>query len=130
MKKIEWNKMGDAKRNRLVAELCGWYGVHTFKVDGKTTYYGWHPQRHNQEVHRYEIQIPNFLEDLNAMRQAEAWGEAESPSQFPGRYMRSMENILYPTKPGLRPHYHFTLIRATAIQRAEAFYKAMTETWP
>ena len=25
MKKIEWNEMGKAKRNRRVAELCGWH---------------------------------------------------------------------------------------------------------
>lgn len=131
MDKLQWNKMRKVKRNRRVAELCGWHDVHTLKVNGMTVCYGWHPKHHSKKAHQHERPIPNFLEDLNAMRQAEAWGEAEAPSKFPKSYVAFLIHKLTSgdQKFALYGNCNFELMRSTAAQRAEAFYEAMTETW-
>jgi len=124
----KWKKMSDAAKLLLISPFWGWTDCHTLQVAGRTVCYGWHPVLHPKKKNRYETPLPDCLRDLNAMYQAE---EIFSP------YKRTMDELerecLYLTNLEMiviqdnDDNLSFRKYRATAAQRAEAFFLTVME---
>jgi hypothetical protein len=95
-----------------IAEACGWR-AHRF-YDGL----GWLPK--DREPHQGGLTLPDFLNDLNAMHEAEK-------TLSDGQWL-IYEHALQSITAQHGDYSHCILIHSTASQRAEAFLKAK-ELW-
>ena len=102
--------MTDIAQRVAIAEACGWEPCHK-GCDGKT----WrHP-----ELHGCQDELPDYLNDLNAMHEAEKTLDVNVDSGDSPRYKYA--SLLYGT---LTPERDQPF-RATARQRAEAFLRTI-----
>lgn len=105
----EWVKLTPEQQRIKVAELCGWSDCYIESSDqwvwGQSPSGDWHV-------------VPDYLQDLNAMHEAEA-NIGTNPNDE--KWDRYTDNLFILTM----PNEH--LYRATAAQRAEAFVLTMTE---
>ena len=85
-----------------IAEACGWKHHHTRPSE---------TERH-QKKWRYLSDLPNYLNDLNAMHEAEKVLSATQMHHY-GQWLQNIYGPIY---------------RATAAQRARAFLKTL-ELW-
>lgn len=112
MTREQWAKLSEEEQKIKVAELCGWM------YDGKRVVATGRPEEnvwiHNESswhsgwARRFEL--PNYLNDLNAMHEAE---KRLSPEDR-GRYEIRLGII-----------YYYSVWHSTAAQRAEAFVLTM-----
>ena len=89
--------MSPEKQRIAIAEVCGWS-----KADAKRGY----------TLSQFTEQVPDYLNDLNAMHEAESVLEANTSKMFGG--------WLLATCKGKNAIWH-----ATARQRAEAFLRVL-----
>ena len=87
-----------------IAEACGWVHHHTHPSEPERRQLRW----------RFISDLPDYLNDLNAMYEAE---KALTPDQWVG-YWSFLEPL------ACHPN-HTSIIHATAAQRAEAFLRTL-----
>lgn len=108
MNKIELDKMTDEEKNIKIAELCGWSNIRIGVLF--TVLCGTVPRK-NKYCRKKWIPIPDYLNDLNAMYEAEQILE----NQKFYHYYAVLCQIVLDEEKGC----HFA--SATARQRADAF---------
>lgn len=99
-----------------IAEACGWtaVGLRLATTNRVTPITGRHP------IYKDILEIPDYLNDLNAMHEAE---KVLEPDLF-GKYCLTLQKITsYENWFEVENRFH--LIHATASQRAEAFLKTL-----
>lgn len=107
--------MNNEKQRIAIAEACGW----KVKRRDITGYNVWEPDAEfpAQLTNNIENKLPDYLNDLNAMHEAEKVLTSEKEAG----YFLGLQKLIVP--PYLR---HFApCIRATAAQRAEAFLRTI-----
>ena len=112
----EMLKLSDDKLSVWVARLCGWHSICSHVVDDKVVWYGWHPIHNPKETRKYEIPLPSFCSDLNAINEAE---KVMTRGQ-----QRKYTKLLSP-KYTKNLSATWCILHAKARERAEAFVKAM-----
>ena len=99
-----------------IAEACGWKRGHTGATHWVSDPYGirmgWSSMR---EV--TDNALPDYLNDLNAMHEAEKVLKSEQHFTYQIELARAISTITYPL--------NFALLHATAPQRAEAFLRTL-----
>jgi hypothetical protein len=119
-------KMTPDKQRTAIAEACGWRECWINQNGEPWGFLG--------ALH-YSQSLPDYLNDLNAMREAEEVLAESQQSEFADRLNTShkVADLTYP-EPNTRGFRKalfseaFHLIHATAAQRAEAFLKTL-ELW-
>ena len=113
--------MNEDNQKIAIAEACGWTKCRLAikgagaPERGKSPY-GVPPRR------GYEVSLPNYTQDLNAMHEAEKVLTYEQAEEFVEQlYLADQKNNLAENPPPWR----FNVASATAAQRAEAFLKAI-----
>lgn len=100
--------MKNEEQRIAIAEACGWHGFTTSAVDGRAL--GCSPTSG-----KFRITVPDYLNDLNAMREVE---ESLTTEQRKGdHYAAKIADVT-----GCDDML-FAFIHATAAQRAEAFLR-------
>lgn len=95
-----------------IAEACGWKRIGTQK---NLPFYGW------IEVGPCE-EIPDYLNDLNAMHEAEKMLNQSGTWQYAANLGRVVgQNLMK----DIREHGEWMIAHATAAQRAEAFLRTI-----
>jgi len=142
MTREKWASLSDQEKQIKVAELCGWtelvaHGVGTeqFAADGFTGLHGTVPLALCSRQEFYEMEDrrkflnmgallwfkqrpPNYLNDLNAMHDAEKSAFSGIPNwEFESHYLENLATV--------RMCSGAHLYDATAAQRAEAFVVTM-----
>jgi len=122
--------MTPEKQRIKIAEACGWILNPECDFLGKAFPQCWTHDDYNMVFHDYEL--PDYLEDLNAMHKAEKVLTESQQSEFADRLnsLHEVADLTYPDpdKQGFRKDLFseaFHLIHATAAQRAEAFLKTL-----
>ena len=120
MTREEWKSMTPDEQRIKVAELCGWVRedrkpIHVVQLTPEgwlnSSNGGWYGgQAHDV--------LPDYLNDLNAMHDAEDAFTVEQQILFEEHLVEIVENW---------KHCNWLIIHATATQRAEAFVLAMDE---
>lgn len=108
-----------------IAEACGWTNIYKRVCDGQGR--EWHGARPDG----WGAELPDYLNDLNAMHESEntlfAWNGFDSSKDDYGRFIGWLENITqsayFKGKPDSEEHRK--LVSATATQRAEAFLRTI-----
>ena len=117
----EWIKLTPDEQRIKVAELCGWV-AHIDDFDKECVCVWWSNPLGNKAVAPGVGHLPDYLNDLNAMHEAESlfvqhdgcvWGDDWE------RYCKELSKICTLAEPAN------CLMRATAAQRAEAFVLTM-----
>lgn len=93
--------------------------------------YGWHPEKHPKNRFYYETLTPDYYNDLNAMHEAEETLYADQCEEYARNLMKHhptycvqvLDSRFEPTDEVA--YETFTLIHATAAQRAEAFLRTI-----
>jgi hypothetical protein len=93
-----------------IAEACGWKKIRSHWQKGKATAF-------LNESHAHQ-QLPDYLNDLNAVHEAEALLYRYEAKLFEEKLFNILESEVMHTG-------EFALIHATAAQRAEALLKAL-----
>jgi hypothetical protein len=99
-----------------IAEACGWNRFCAHEVNSVTVQYG-HPP---QSKLIYETPLPDYLNDLNAMRTCE---ESLSINDL-ATYADQLDKVCVPVHVCSLTHWA-SVTMATAAQRAEAFLKTL-----
>lgn len=94
-----------------IAEACGWRRVAP-KSD-----LGWGADADKNKCWMYPHQLPNYLKNLNAMRDAESSLDDELGCQW----MDCLSLVIH----GHEGHRTINMMQATAAQRAEAFLRTI-----
>jgi hypothetical protein len=140
----EWALLTEEEQRIKVAELCGWTKIR--HVDGETSTGDRkrmlialapgdtgearlaHCCMHNAGIpygvgglQRGEWELPDYLNDLNAMHEAET-----STSMDAHGWLGTLYQVVLGFPP-MNDTQHILVLHATAAQRAEAFVLAMTE---
>ena len=102
MTRKEWAALSPQLQWRRVALTAGWFDLH---ADSWWGYYG-HHQEHSPDL---RTEVPAYLEDLNAMHEAE---KLITDAFVRRRYYQTLDEITGD---------QWNTIVATAAQRAEAF---------
>lgn len=97
-----------------IAEACGWTFVN--RVDKFP--HGLPPEG---RIHRYTIPLPDYLNDLNAMHEAEKVLNIDQKLQ----YVEMLRSIKGPVSRDRTPVTWIYAHLATAAQRAEAFLRTL-----
>lgn len=108
--------MKPERQRTAIAEACGWTGIAPYHNNGPL--WGKSP---DGTLHA----LPDYLNDLNAMH------EAETEKVLGDRrllYLGALEELLGVEEEPLSAIAEWTVVHATAAQKAEAFLKAMG-TW-
>lgn len=108
--------MNKEKQRIKIAEACGWSNLQysDYKPLGKAQLVGRHPDGSKQNL----LRVPDYLNDLNAMHEAEkVLSRGKNYNQFGGFgfYLKTLGQICYEA----------SCVYATAAQRAEAFLKTL-----
>ena len=113
--------MNEDNQKIAIAEACGWTKCRLAikgagaPERGKSPY-GVPPRR------GYEVSLPNYTQDLNAMHEAEKVLTYEQAEEFVEQlYLADQKNNLAENPPPWR----FNVASATAAQRAEAFLRTI-----
>lgn len=109
MTREKWAAMTDDERRIKIAELCGWW-LYTTTVSGQRWY------RNKFGVSVFEGALPNYLNDLNAMAEAETILTMAKRFKYRGLLIKAQADKTYPD---------IHSISASAVQRAEAFVLTM-----
>ena len=109
--------MNPEQQKVAIAEACGWKNVDAGagRVWGFTTRHKGTPSESDVCV-----DIPNYLNDLNAMHDAEKVLGACWPT-----YCEHLLEIVEPEPKSLEVCHYWNLLHATATQRAEAFLRTI-----
>ena len=106
----QYDKLTDREKRIKVAECAGWKRTH-FRTDAF-----WFME-HVSTVHVTDL--PDYLNDLNAMHEAE---KVLEPAQWRGFVCNIIDILLIDIAlDRFELNDHFTFIHATAAQRAKAF---------
>ena len=111
--------MNSLQQRIAIAEACGWTRIHN-PMPSIDNPHGIFPQG-NKSVY---VPIPNYLNDLNAMHEAEKVLEDTQLLI----YRIKLSNIVYKYdlfKPYIKARGSGAVIHATAAQRAEAFLRTI-----
>lgn len=114
MTKEELSQLSPKEKRTKIAEACGWTGIHEEVHPAITYLWGYdsefeHPK--NRDI------IPNYLNDLNAMHEAEKVLLEDQFEQYETNLCEiTSPNTIYPYEFPARGY-----ISATATQRADAF---------
>jgi len=107
-----------------IAEACGWTDVKGTK--------GVHPKARFKGCGYADdwIALPDYLNDLNAMAEAEktlSWKDEGPATSQRRRYLMNLEAVISgpPNRFGERPNRTLSVPFATAAQRAEAFLRTI-----
>ncbi len=100
--------MTDEQKRRVIAKACGWRQL-AFNL--------W---EHPEHVACPEILVPNYLNDLNAMHEAEKVLEDELMTEY-------LQNLSLITHDEDHWSHAWDQVRATARQRADAFLLTLEE---
>ena len=119
MTREEWAKLTDEERRIKVAELCGYTKIHvayftvgdTWENHGKLI-----AKEHNATKYARYVKVPDFLNDLNAMYEAEDMLTTDEANEYWAALL-DIVNAVGGADWSIRRHY----AHATAAQRAEAF---------
>ena len=117
-------RMSPKEINLAIAELCG---VETVS-DGWLPSYS-NPDNHNLEQPAEPLPIPNYCEDLNAMREAEATLTLPARKHYTSKLLHVVYRVV--GRDYLLCEWrcdYFLAAHATAAQRAEAFLR-LHERW-
>jgi len=90
-----------------IAEACGY----------KLTPLAQNPSQRTWQYRGATIELPDYLNDLNAMHEAEKLLKSEQHFTFQVELARVINTTTYPL--------NFALLHATAAQRAEAFLRTL-----
>ena len=108
------NIMKEQEQRIAIAEACGWHVSYD-----PPHYQGMHPVLHQADD--TPVQLPDYLNDLNAMHEAICSSELHTNNGLAFSYLNLLTEIV-----GGKPDYQcMALIQATAAQRAEAFLKTL-----
>ena len=110
--------MTDQEINIAIAEACGWTKIHAHPSDGQL--WGQHPSCPDERNEYYDHRIPDYCNDLNAMREAE---KVLTEKQIRS-YAFTLAQVL-DTTPTVDLDDQFLNIHAPAQKRAEAFLLAI-----
>jgi len=120
MTREQWAKLTPEEQRIKVAELCGWsdiwYSHEQGQPFGLTGYY--------KETKLYRRLVPHYLNDLNAMHEAEKLLFTEAGTEHLEYEFADWLGEIVPDKPTDITHW---MVHATAAQRAEAFVLTMDE---
>ena len=108
--------MTEQEQRIAIAEACGWLEVKEIDFGGPIKPMGYR----DKQALGLEV-IPDYLNDLNAMHEAEAHiniGEM-------GTYLSAIANIVQPQSTYHPLDIQWWSVRATARQRAEAFLRTV-----
>ena len=105
--------MNPEQQRIAIAEACGWRLFSQFKNL-------WAPPRSVVEYDCDACPLPNYLNDLNAMHEAEKVLGACWPT-----YCEHLLEIVEPEPRTLEICHSWNLLHATATQRAEAFLRTI-----
>lgn len=112
-------KITDEEKRIKIAEACGWKLIPADNVGAAARlFYGdvWWRDAENNTVASID-QLPDYLNDLNAMHEAEKVLKVEQHFTFQVELARVINTITYPL--------NFALLHSTAAQRAEAFLRTL-----
>ena len=105
------------KINIAIAGACGWSLLNNADHPKVKTIYGYGPKQPCGDLVLEEC--PNYCHDLNAMHEAEAMitvGEI-------GRHLSALSEVVQPLSTYHPMDLQWFTVRATALQRAEAFLR-------
>ncbi len=103
-----------------IAELCGWSNIH--QAENGTSLMGWW-----SGPPRTSLVIPDYLNDLNAMHEAEKVLTTEQLTSYLNWLDITCGGELELSAMVEGPEYAFGLLHATAAQRAEAFLRTLNK---
>lgn len=121
----DWVKLTPDEQRVKIAELCGWKVMRHGPVMASGCYgcFGYPPDRHDW-IGYENIDVPNYLNDLNDMHEAEKMlGDRSSPLW--SKYIQHLNNSSYVDLQEQTVREWVFSIHATAAQRAEAFVLTM-----
>ena len=98
-----------------IAEACGWSKPRKARLQGRPVTYWLPPDSSYMDSRIYEQQLPDYLNDLNAMHEA----EKKLSNEKKEAYAVTLHNIC-----GNVPFW-FGIAHATTAQRTEAFLKTL-----
>jgi len=117
--------MNPDKQRIVIAEVCGWTGIHQVRMFGATclVWRGWkHFINAGVDVSTIE-DVPDYLNDLNAIH------EAESTLVHHGLYVAQLLLVVVHNRKiimnDLDSETAFKIANSTAAQRAEAFLRTL-----
>lgn len=123
--------MTDEQINIAIAEACGWKpdddgaGINTWDASwvGRKLY-GMKPLIGNGYL--VDQVVPDYCNDLNAMREAEETLVGDSPEDAvrEAEYCHQLFRVINPTRGGMGTD-EFSKLHATARERAEAFLRTI-----
>lgn len=106
-----------------IAEACGWKNVHWYEDNAGPPILSGEPPPTYKKRHRYDSTVPDYLNDLNAIREAENILSYEQRQKYWKELFliltRSEGSVIFENK------HIFHLIHASAAQRVEAFLRAI-----
>ena len=117
--------MNKEKQKIAIAEACGWSNLQDsdYKPFGKAQLVGRHPGGSDQNL----LRVPDYLNDLNAMR--EAWFNVIFPKpSLCLEYYQNLCTVVETKKDGAHIFgvcLYDKVTNATAAQRAEAFLRTI-----
>ena len=122
MTREHWAEMTPEKQRIKVAELCGYINIQETPMCGFMGLYGDHIERR-----RLEYPIPDYLNDLNAMHEAEKLIASDVHKLA---WCRVLAVIIHEQHVAVKSDAQWmrseAMMMATAAQRAEAFVLTMT----
>lgn len=124
--------MTPEKQRVAIAEVCGWSDIHPRTRKGNrdpngVRNYGYHPMMCEWDtMGKAYTQIPNYLNDLNAMAEAEKVLKNDELA-YQDHLAAIVESGDASTYWWEACHYRHRLITATAAQRAEAFLRTINK---
>jgi hypothetical protein len=114
--------MNKEKQRIAIAKACGWEITLVNVMDG------WKPVIKGKQPNSLcEIYIPDFLNDLNAMHEAEQRfiGDASQAMTFAMHLLRVRGQNILTEHHDLNCDHAWIAVSATAAQRAEAFLRTL-----
>lgn len=128
MTRTQWAKLTDEEKRIKVAELCGWTDIVLY--DG----YWWGTRHWPTGESASGCEIPNYLNDLNAMHKAVIAANTSQAFNYDGpvvkglprSFVQWLDEIIHPEQFYAECEKStLALITATAAQLAEAFVLTM-----
>ena len=118
----ETSHMTSEQQTIKIAEACGWKNVHWYEDNAGPPILCGDPPPTHKKRHRYDTTVPDYLIDLNVMREAEfILTHSQEMS-----YLSHLRSILcYPSTGRISRHMACSLYHASAAQKAEAFLKTL-----
>jgi len=113
--------MKNKEQRIAIAEACGWTEIkHNPTTD---LWYGTPPKDHKPV---WDVILPNYLNDLNAMHEAEKMLDGNQQINFACYLTQPVRDEIYEVMPNdLRYTVCYPALHSTAAQRAEAFLRTL-----